>query len=113
MFKLLQKAGFKPDFAAGHSFGEVSALWAAGVLSDVDYYALVKARGAAMAPPANTADFDAGTMMAVSGDVAAIEQAVASLPGVQVANRNSRTQVVIAGSKAAVRQPSAAEGTGL
>ena len=102
MFKLLQKAGFKPDFTAGHSFGEVSALWAAGVLSDADYYALVKARGAAMAPPANAADFDAGTMMAVSGDVAAIEQAVAALPGVQVANRNSRTQVVIAGSKQAV-----------
>jgi UDP-N-acetylmuramyl tripeptide synthase len=48
LFRLLGKAGFKADFAAGHSFGEVSALWAAGVLSDEDYYALVKARGAAM-----------------------------------------------------------------
>ena len=108
LFKLLSKAGFKADFAAGHSFGEVSALWASGVLSDEDYYALVKARGAAMAPPANDPNFDAGTMLAVTGDVAAIEREVAGLAGVQVANRNSRTQVVVAGSKGAISQAEAA-----
>lgn len=108
MFKLLSKAGFKADFAAGHSFGEVSALWASGVVSDEDYYALVKARGAAMAPPANDPNFDAGTMLAVTGDVAAIEREVAALAGVQVANQNSRTQVVIAGSKQAVAQAESA-----
>ena len=42
LYKLLQQAGFSPDFVAGHSFGELTALWAAGVLSDQDYYFLAK-----------------------------------------------------------------------
>ncbi len=103
LFRVLRTAGFRADFTAGHSFGELTALWAAGALRDEDYAQLVKARGAAMAPPAHNPDFDAGTMMAVTGDVDAIERAVAALPGVQVANRNSRTQVVVAGSKAAIK----------
>ena len=53
LYRLLKRAGFQPDFVAGHSFGELTALWAADVLSDDDYYALVKARGLAMAPPAD------------------------------------------------------------
>jgi len=102
MFRVLRNAGFRADFTAGHSFGEVTALWAAGALSDEDYAVLVKARGAAMAPP-DDANFDVGTMMAVTGDVEAIERKVQTLPGIQVANRNSRTQVVVAGSKDAVK----------
>ncbi|MBZ0282368.1 MAG: acyltransferase domain-containing protein [Anaerolineae bacterium] len=103
MYRLLQKAGFRANFTAGHSFGELTALWAAGALQDDDYAMLVKARGAAMAPPQNVANFDAGTMIAVSGDVEAIEREIANLSGVQVANRNSRTQVVVAGAKDAVK----------
>ncbi len=40
MFRMLQQAGFNPDFAAGHSFGELSALWAASVYSDEDFFFL-------------------------------------------------------------------------
>ncbi len=103
MFRVLRNAGFRANFTAGHSFGELTALWAAGALTDEDYAVLVKARGAAMAPPPNDPHFDAGTMMAVTGDVEAIEREVAALSGVQVANRNSRTQVVVAGSHDAVK----------
>ena len=107
MFRVLRNAGFRANFTAGHSFGELTALWAAGALNDEDYAVLVKARGAAMAPPQDDPNFDAGTMMAVTGDVEAIEREVAALPGVNVANRNSRTQVVIAGSKEAVKNAEA------
>ena len=48
LYQILSQAGFKPDFVAGHSFGELTALWAAGVMSDRDYCFLVKARGEAM-----------------------------------------------------------------
>ena len=68
LYKLLQKAGFSPNFAAGHSFGELTALWAAGVLNETDYFTLAKARAKAMSFPADTS-FDAGTMLAVKGDI--------------------------------------------
>ncbi len=103
LYKLLQQGGFKPDFVAGHSFGELTALWAAGVLSEHDYYLLAKARGKAMAPPSDP-DYDAGTMAAVKGDVEQIRAALASDPEVTLANWNSNDQVVIAGPKTAVSQ---------
>ncbi|MGB1039844.1 MAG: hypothetical protein ACPGVD_03145, partial [Flavobacteriales bacterium] len=37
-------AGFKPNFTAGHSFGELTALWAAGVYDDNTFLALAKKR---------------------------------------------------------------------
>jgi acyl transferase domain-containing protein len=101
LYKLLQQAGFHPDFTAGHSFGELTALWAGGVLSDQDYYTLAKARGKAMAPPED-ANFDAGTMMAVKGDVEQIRSALKDDSEVTLANWNSNNQVVIAGSKPAM-----------
>ncbi len=102
LYRLMTRAGFTADFTAGHSFGELSALWAAGVLEDDDYFELVKARGAAMAPPADPL-FDAGTMIAVTGGVEAIKQQVEHLDGVQVANHNSSEQVVLAGGQVAVK----------
>ena len=101
LYKLLQQAGFSPDFTAGHSFGELTALWAAGVINEMDYYALAKARGKAMAPP-NDANFDAGTMVAVKGDAEKIRAALQNDPEVTLANWNSNDQVVIAGSKPAM-----------
>ena len=96
LFKLLQKAGFAPDFVGGHSFGELTALWAGGVMSDDDYYKLVKALGLAMAPPPDP-NFDAGTMMAVTGDVGNLQDEIVGLTGVHMANINSPKQVVLAG----------------
>ena len=97
VYKILQQAGFKPDFVAGHSFGELTALWAAGVLSDRDYFSLVKARGEAMASPT-----DAGSMMAVTGDISQVQKLLADFPEVTIANLNSPKQVVLAGNKAEV-----------
>ena len=94
LYKILQQAGFKPDFVAGHSFGELTALWAAGVLRDEDYFSLVKARGQAMASSSDT-----GAMLAVRGDVAEIRQITAKFEQVAIANWNSPQQVVLAGDK--------------
>ncbi len=94
LYKILQQAGFQPDFVAGHSFGELTALWAAQVLSDEDYFFLVKERGQAMAAKS---DSETGTMLAVSGDVSQIEALIAPFPQVAVANYNSPQQVVLAG----------------
>ena len=101
LYKLLQQAGFTPDFVAGHSFGELTALWAAGVLSDLDYYKLAKARGKAMSPP-DDPNFDSGTMLAVKGDDIKIAEEIKGFPEITLANWNSANQVVLAGAKPAI-----------
>ena len=101
LYQILQQAGFKPDFVAGHSFGELTALWAAEVLSQSDYLFLAKARGQAMATP-NQPDFDAGVMLAVKAEVGKIEDVVKNFPAVTIANWNSPHQVVLAGNKVAI-----------
>jgi acyl transferase domain-containing protein len=98
LYTLLKQAGFKPDFVAGHSFGELTALWAAGVLSNEDYFFLVKSRGQAMAATPG----DAGAMLAVTGAVSIVEVVLRGVPGVIIANQNSGTQVVLAGIKAEI-----------
>ena len=101
MFDLLRDAGFQPDMVAGHSFGELTALWAAGALDDDDYLALTHARGRAMAPPSDPT-FDAGTMLAVSAELATVQMIAGQVPGITVANLNARDQVVLAGPTAAI-----------
>ncbi|NSW53258.1 MAG: acyltransferase domain-containing protein [Anaerolineae bacterium] len=99
MYRLLCQAGLAVDFTAGHSFGEWTALWAAGVLDDETFLRLAIARGQAMraAPGA-----DHGTMLAVKGDAGAILKAVETMEGVTAANINSHQQVVLAGSQQAI-----------
>jgi polyketide-type polyunsaturated fatty acid synthase PfaA len=99
LYKILQQAGFKADFVMGHSFGELTALWAAGVLSDADYFYLVKARGQAMSTTKNDADCDAGSMLAVNGDIRQIPEIIKGLSHLNIANFNSPNQVVLSGAK--------------
>jgi polyketide-type polyunsaturated fatty acid synthase PfaA len=109
LFTLLRDAGFEPNFTAGHSFGELTALWAGGVLGDEDFLRLVKARGHAMRPPQDP-EFDAGGMAAVvagAGQANAldeVEKELAAFEGVIIANQNSNSQVVIAGPTDEVRR---------
>jgi len=101
LYSLLQQAGFTADFTAGHSFGELVSLWAAGVYDETALFALAKARGKAMAPPADP-NFDAGTMLAVKGDIHQLQVNLQAFPEVTLANWNSNNQVVLAGSKPAI-----------
>ncbi|GAA0790318.1 MULTISPECIES: type I polyketide synthase [Pseudomonadati] len=101
-YQLLSQAGFKADMVAGHSFGELSALCAAGVISTEDYYQLAFARGQSMA--ATPKDQDAGAMYAVilpastdTTHIDKLELCIKDFDGVKVANYNSPTQLVIAG----------------
>nr|WP_129676975.1 type I polyketide synthase [Candidatus Chloroploca sp. Khr17] len=103
LFRLLSAAGLRPAFAAGHSFGELTALWAAGALDDAGFFRLMHARGRAMAPP-DDPSFDAGTMLAVAADVTVVQNLMAQVPGVMIANLNARNQVVLAGPHAAIAQ---------
>ena len=44
-YRVLEEKGFAPDFVAGHSLGEYSALVAAGALNFADAVRLVRKRG--------------------------------------------------------------------
>ena len=101
LFNTFKQAGFKADFMAGHSFGELTALWAAEVISETDYMALAMARGQAMSSPQDSG-LDAGTMAAVIGNVAEIELQISTIKDVSIANYNANNQAVIAGSSEAI-----------
>ncbi len=104
---VLARAGLIPDFVAGHSLGEYSALVAAGAITAADAARAVRARGTFMqeAVPAGQ-----GAMSAVLGldpaRVTAICAEVAAATGevVSPANFNEPAQTVIAGSAAAVER---------
>jgi [acyl-carrier-protein] S-malonyltransferase len=106
--RTMELEGFpRPDFVAGHSLGEYSALFAARSLTAGDAVETVRSRGRYMqeAVPVGT-----GAMAAVIGaDLNDIEKACADAEQGQVcapANINSPSQVVIAGNTEAVDRAS-------
>ncbi|QSX38279.1 type I polyketide synthase [Shewanella sedimentimangrovi] len=109
-FELLKAAGFKPDMVAGHSFGELAALHAAGAIDKAGFYALAFARGDAMAKVPEGKD--PGAMAAVilpnAETIAKLETLLAGETEVSIANHNSPTQLVIAGATEALKRVSAA-----
>jgi [acyl-carrier-protein] S-malonyltransferase len=94
-----------PDYVAGHSLGEYSALVAAGALSFADALRLVRQRGTFMqeAVPAGE-----GAMAAIMGlsskQVSEICRRAADGQVVSPANLNSAEQTVISGHAAAVKR---------
>lgn len=97
---LMEQTGVNPDVTAGLSLGEYCALAAAGVMSDEDAITTVRQRGILMqeAVPAGI-----GSMAAVLAmDASAIEDIIAEIENVQIANYNCPGQIVISGKKEAV-----------
>ncbi len=111
LFDLLSRFGLEPDVVAGHSYGELSALYAGGVLDADGLFAASRLRGEAMS--AGTGD--RGTMAAVSGPLAEIETVLKkSGTDVVLANRNHPEQGVISGSRTGIDQAiTALEAAGL
>lgn len=101
IYKILKKAGFKPDFIIGHSFGELTALWAAEVLSDEAFYRLAIARGRAMAVE-NCSQKGWGSMLAVNAHEEQIKNFIASFADIKVTNYNSNRQVVLGGARKSI-----------
>lgn len=107
LLAVLENESVKPDFCAGHSLGEYSALCAAGVISKEDTIRIVHKRGRLMHREATKHE---GIMRAILGldiDVVTEITAEAQSEGiVSIANHNSESQIVITGSPAAVEKAS-------
>ncbi|TWP53976.1 SDR family NAD(P)-dependent oxidoreductase [Lentzea tibetensis] len=95
--RLLAGLGVRPDMAGGHSYGELVALAAAGVLAPQQLLELSAARAEAIVGAVGD---EPGTMAAVSATLDEVEPLLTG--DVVVANHNSPKQVVISGPSAAV-----------
>lgn len=100
---VLGELGWSPDYVAGHSLGEYSALVAAGSLRFADALRLVRKRGRYMqeaVPP------DVGSMAAIlklpQGALESVLRQAAEGEVITAANFNSPEQTVIAGHAGAV-----------
>ncbi|WP_410586879.1 SDR family NAD(P)-dependent oxidoreductase [Amycolatopsis sp. lyj-23] len=101
-FRLLRRAGVRPAVLGGHSYGELTALAAAGALTPEALMHASHARAEAIlgAVPAD----DPGAMAAVSAGAAETGKVLADagLGSVVLANHNSPKQTVISGPTADV-----------
>jgi len=90
--------GVRADAFAGHSYGELVALYAAGVLDLDGLFAASRVRGELM----SARDTDRGTMAAIRGELTALDERLQDHAYVVLANRNHPAQGVIAGPRDAV-----------
>ncbi len=95
-FKKKEQTGIPPDFVAGHSLGEYNALLAAGGIDFTTGLKLVQKRGELMSKASS------GVMAAVlnlSVDKLKAILTENGLTGIDIANYNTPSQIVIAGLK--------------
>jgi len=105
---LIQKEDLKADITAGHSLGEYSSLYAAGILSKEDTIRSVMKRGELMHREAIR---QKGAMSAIIGlPIEAVQEIVTNAESdgiVSVANHNTKEQIVITGTPEAVQKAAA------
>lgn len=103
ILKTIEKLNIKPDYVAGLSLGEYTALVANGAMNFEDAVMLVRKRGILMEEASNNNN---GSMAAVMGsDEATINKVLRQVEGVvEIANYNSHKQIVIAGESDALKE---------
>ncbi len=100
LFNALTSFGIKADMTAGHSFGELTALCAAGVIDESSLINLAIKRGELMASNDNA---DRGSMLAVSASAAVVHEILeAEQLDLIIANNNAPRQVVLSGATAQI-----------
>lgn len=103
MLSLLRTMGLSEQFYAGHSYGELTALYAAGRLEKEDFLKLSVKRGQLMGSvKQGEEDEDRGSMIAVAMSESAIQAYLDGKSDLWVANVNGPDQVVLGGGSTAV-----------
>ncbi len=98
MAEILKRFKVEPAMTCGHSFGELSALCAAGWIDKKNFLTLAAARGKYMAA-AGRNNTDSGSMLAVQAPIKEIEALITDENlDLVLANKNSHTQGVLSGS---------------
>ena len=100
MLHLLRSFGVVPQQVAGHSYGELVALYAAGVFDEATLYRLSWERGNAIMQMTRQGDtVDLGGMLATNADEAKISSLIAEIADCWVANLNSPKQTILSGTE--------------
>ncbi len=107
LLRLMQSLGLEPDMYGGHSYGEFVALHAAGALGFDALMQLSAARGRFIVDAASAAGAELGTMAAVSATRDVVEEAIADIDDVLIANHNAPLQSIISGTHEAVKAAAA------
>ncbi|MDG2051851.1 MAG: SDR family NAD(P)-dependent oxidoreductase [Myxococcota bacterium] len=97
-WKILSELGLKADMFAGHSYGEFTALYAAGALSLESLMRLSETRGRLIVDAARESGAELGTMAAVQATRIDVEAVLEAFQDVVVANHNAPLQSIISGS---------------
>ncbi len=104
-WRVLEMNGIRPDFVAGHSLGEYSALVAAGWLTLADAVVTVRRRGQYMQEAVPPGEGAMAAILGLSADrVAEACRQAAQGQVVAPANLNSPGQIVISGHTPAVER---------
>ena len=96
LFKVLASFLVSPDAVAGHSYGELVALFAAGRLDEKALFDISVLRGMLM----DSGKSDRGGMLAVIGPLPKVEEVLSETGlDIVIANKNAPNQVVLSGDK--------------
>ncbi|RLC04931.1 MAG: polyketide-type polyunsaturated fatty acid synthase PfaA [Deltaproteobacteria bacterium] len=100
MARVLESFGVEPAVTCGHSFGELTALCAAGWIDEATFLDLAVSRGSAMAEAGKKNG--CGSMLAVKAPLESLSEFADNTSDLVLANRNSPEQGVLAGTKEAI-----------
>lgn len=103
LYRLMTQFGLQADMVAGHSYGEFVAQHAAGAIGFESLMQLSAARGRFIVDAARAGGAELGTMAAVPALRPDVENAIADIDGVIIANHNAPKQSIISGTHAAVK----------
>lgn len=101
LYGLLREMGLQPAMTAGHSYGEYTALAAAGVFDTDTLISVSEARGRFIVEDAGET---AGVMAAIEADGSSVNKVLKKFEGVCLANANSPRQSVISGPRIEVER---------
>ncbi|MFJ6636804.1 acyltransferase domain-containing protein, partial [Streptomyces sp. NPDC091376] len=97
LVRWLESVGVRPDVVVGHSLGELTAAWVAGVVGLADLLRLTAVRGRLMESQPGE-----GAMAVVHADAETVLAALPAFPGVEVAAFNAPRVVTVTGLADAV-----------
>ena len=98
LYEVLKNRHYTDDIVIGHSFGEITGLWAAGAIDAHTFADITVERGRAMA----SGNPDTGMLVIAAGSEAC-EEWIAAYDNVHVANENSCDQTLVSGEKGQLR----------